>query len=274
MRVRYAGAPHSLAGPELPEQTWQLIDGEFLLRTDGEHRYHYRRGEGVTIDRGPGADASVEPLYLSGSVYSAVASINGYYPIHASAVCHDGTVFAFTGESGAGKSTLCTALAARGLPLFCDDTLVLDLSDPDSVLCLPGHKRLKLTEEALALTGAARQEQVGEQIAKFYAQPSSLHRGGPLPLAELLFLERGEGNAIEPLRGAERMVRLQDDHYTSLYTAAARAFDASGTFDHLASLARRIAANRFVRPWDTARFAQGVALAHSHIAGGSDKARA
>ncbi|MEZ5743139.1 MAG: hypothetical protein R3D89_05270 [Sphingomonadaceae bacterium] len=274
MRVRIGAVPHALEADDLPEYSWQLANGQFLLRTRGEHYFHYRRGEGVTIERGEGADASEEPLWLSGSVYSAVASINGFYPIHASAVCHEGAVHAFTGPSGAGKSTLCTALAARGLALFCDDTLVFDLSDPERVICLPGHKRLKLTEEALALTGAARQEKVGEAIEKFYAEPHALYRGGPLPLAELLFLEEGEDPRIEPLRGAERMVRLQDDHYTALHTAAARGFDAAGQFGHLATLAQRITASRFVRPWDQARFDAGADYVYSHIVGTCGKGEA
>ena len=36
----------------------------------------------------------------------------------------------FTGPSGAGKSTLVAALAAYGLAIYADDTLVLDLSIP------------------------------------------------------------------------------------------------------------------------------------------------
>ena len=62
---------------------------------------------------------------------------------------HGGEVFAFAGPSGSGKSTLIAALGQLGLPMFCDDTLVLDLGEPDIVICLPGHKRLKLTPEAL-----------------------------------------------------------------------------------------------------------------------------
>ena len=33
------------------------------------------------------------------------------------------------GSTGAGKSTLVAALTRRGLPMFCDDTLVMDLSE-------------------------------------------------------------------------------------------------------------------------------------------------
>ena len=37
----------------------------------------YRRGQGVMVDRVPGADLSEEALWLNGSVYAAIASLNG-----------------------------------------------------------------------------------------------------------------------------------------------------------------------------------------------------
>ena len=267
MQVRYGPVPHELLGRNLDEDTWQLEGDAFLLRHGKNHWFHYRKGSGVTIERGEGADTSVEALWLSGSVYSAVASINGFMPIHASAVCHDGRVYAFTGPSGAGKSTLVTALSKRGLQLFCDDTLILDLSDPDRVQCLPGHKRLKLSEEALALTGACREEKVGTEIDKFYAQPPERYSGGPLPLGKLVFLEEGAACSIEAITGAQRMVRLDDDHYTANHFAAARRFDAAARFAHLSRLANQIAMSRFIRPRDIALFADGVTLACAYITG-------
>ncbi len=264
-RVHYGKAPHALAGQVVAEDCWQLVGDEFLMRAGAGHWFYYKQGHGVTIERGPGADHSAEPLWLSGSVYSAVASINGFMPVHASAVCHDGRVYAFKGPSGAGKSTLVTALANAGFPLFCDDTLVLDLRDPDTVQCLPGHKRLKLTDEALALTGAAREEKVGVDIGKFYAQPSAQYAGGPLPLAKLILLDEGDECAFEELSGARRIAGLDEDHYTAHYFTMARQFDLAARFAHLSDLAGRIAMSRFVRPRDLARFADGVAHAVAYI---------
>ena len=266
-RVQYGPVPHKLGAKTLLADSWQLVGEAFLLRHGASHWFHYRKGSGITIERGEGADTSVEALWLSGSVYSAVASINGFMPIHASAVCHEGRVFAFTGPSGAGKSTLVTALAGRCLPLFCDDTLILDLSDPDRLQCLPGHKRLKLTEEALALTGTRREEKVGIDIEKYYAQPPDRHSGGPLPLGKLIFLEEGAECALEEISGAQRMVRLEDDHYTASHFAAARQFDPASRFAHLSRLANQMAMSRFTRPIDTLRFADSVSLACDYITG-------
>lgn len=266
-RVAYGPCPRGLVGADaVDEDSWILVGDEFLLRAGTSHFFHYRKGAGVTIERGEGADASGETLWLSGSVYSAVACINGFLPIHASAVCHGGAVFAFTGASGAGKSTLTAALAGPAMPLFCDDTLVLDVSDPERIMCLPGHKRLKLTPGALALTGAAREERVAEDVDKFFARPDALYAGPPLPLARLIFLEDGDAEELVEIRGAQRMARLADDHYTAAHFAAARQFDGPALFAHMARLASQIAMTRFVRPRVADRFSHGVELVRDYIA--------
>jgi hypothetical protein len=263
--VHYGPVPHSLSGEPLAEMSWQMLGGAFLLRGEGEHYFLYRKGDGVTVERGPDADVSEESLWLNGSVYAAVASLNALLPIHASAVAFDGRLFALSGPAGAGKSTLVAALGRHGLPLFCDDTLVLDLSDPERIVCLPGHKRLKLRPDAIGLTGAMPQEKVSKTVDKHYALPATGEVGVALPLGELIFLEEGPEPAIMPITGAERLVRLQDDHYTARLFDSARRFDRAAQFAHLARLARQIAMARFVRPLDRDRFDEGVALAARHV---------
>ena len=264
-QVRYGPVDLNAFGYKIEPGRSHLEADSFLLHTSDGFRYFYRKGEGVTIFRSPAADPSDEQLWLNGSVYSAVACINDLLPIHASAVAYDGKLFAFTGPSGAGKSTLIAALGQMGLPMFCDDTLVLDLSDPDRLVGLPGHKRLKLTPAAVELTGAKPIEKVGNGVDKYYAEVVGGDAATPLPLAELIFLEEGPETAIEQLTGAERFVRTQDDHYTAHLFAAARQFDRAAQFNHRARLARQIAMARFVRPFDEGRFHEGVALAGRHV---------
>ena len=264
-RLVFGSVPHCLWGDPLPETTWQLRGDEFLLRGEGEHHFLYRKGDGITVERGAKADLSEESLWLNGSVFAAVASMNGLLPIHASAVAIDGRVFAFTGNAGAGKSTLIAALAKHRLPMFCDDTLVLDLSDPDRITCLPGHKRLKLRADAIELTGAIPQEKVSKTVDKFYAWPAAGNVGTVAPLDELIFLEEGPEKAIIPISGAERFVRMQDDHQTAHLFAGAQRFDRATQFEHRARLARQICMARFVRPRDASQFEEGVALAAEYV---------
>lgn len=269
-RVAYGPVPHVLFGQSLGESRWQMYQGDqFLLHAPGEHYFYYRKGQGITIERGPGADLSEESLWLNGSVYAGIASLNGLLPIHASAVAFGDSVFAFTAPAGGGKSTLVAALASRGLPMFCDDTLVLDLSDPERIICLPGHKRLKLTPDAVELTGAIPQEKVSTTVDKLYALPAAGDVGIALPLAQLVFLEEGPELAITPISGSERFVRLQDDHQTAHLFAGARQLDRAGQFAHFSRLARQIAMARFVRPRDRSRFHQDVALVAQYVTNGA-----
>jgi hypothetical protein len=264
-RVSFGEVPHTLTGVRLEEMSWQMRDDEFLLRAEGEHYFHYRKRHGVTVERGPGANPAEESLWLNGSVYAAVASMNGLLPMHASAVAANGAVFAFTGPAGAGKSTLVAALGGHGLPMFCDDTLVLNLADLNRITCLPGHKRLKLTSAAVGLTGAAAQERVSPTVDKLYARSASGEVREALPLARLIFLDEGPEPAIVPLRGVERLLRLQDDHYTTRMFAEARMFERAGHFAHLAGLATKIEMARFIRPHNRRAFEAGVALVAEYV---------
>ena len=251
--------PTQVGGEEVPIRRYRITPDEFLLRTDTGLGFHYRRGAGVTFAQTGAVPPGEIELWHHGSVYAAVAAINGLLPIHASAVACDGRVFAFSGPSGAGKSTLVAGLGRLGLPLFCDDTLLLDTSDPTEVWCLPGHKRLKLSAEALALTGATGREHVGAMIDKFYAEPLGGVVNEPLPLAELLFLKNGPHSAFREAVGSERVARLNDDHYTGELFAGAQGLDREARFALFADLAPRISMWEFTRPRDPRAFVAAAA---------------
>lgn len=190
-RAGFGPVPRGLGGVAVKPGFRLFSEGQFLLRSESGFGYHYVPGQGITIERSAEGDPDEAQLWLNGSVYAAVACLNGFYPVHASAVAHQGRVIAFTGPSGAGKSTLVAGLGQRGLPLFCDDTLLLDLTDPDRVIALPGHKRLKLTGEALELLELPGEAPVGGGTGKSYAAPPAGDLREPLPLGCLVFLEQG-----------------------------------------------------------------------------------
>ncbi|MDE2596731.1 MAG: hypothetical protein KGL44_07640 [Sphingomonadales bacterium] len=254
-----------LGGVDVQPGHYRLDGDAITFVAESGLALHYRKGEGVTADRPAGYDPAEELLWLNGTIYAAIASIHGFYPIHASAVACAGRVHAFTGPSGAGKSTLTAQLGQLGLPMFCDDTLILDLSDPEQVMCLPGHKRLKLWPDALGLTGAAAEEEVRNGMGKHFAAPPAGTVADMLPLTELCFLEEGEPAQFVPVNGAAKLMRLQDDHYTtSLFLAAARLSRAE-RFHMLGRMAQIIPMHRFIRPRDPARFAAGAQLAMRHV---------
>jgi len=264
MQVRPGPVPDGLDGAVVGPGQHLLIGDEFLLR-EPDFAFHYRRGSGVTVARTGAAEAGEEALFLSGSVYAAVACINGLMPIHASAVAVGGKVVAFTGQAGAGKSTLAAALSQLGLPLFCDDTLLLApgslsavaASAGDAVTCLPGHKRMKLWPDAAELTGSVALDEVSASYRKVYVTPGGGDVAKPLPLGALLFLEvgqAGEEARIVPLTGGEKIARLDDDHYTRTMFDSATRHGRHERFVLQARIAREVTMARFVRGLNREQF--------------------
>lgn len=258
--LRPGAPPEELGGVTAGPGRWVLDGGEYLLRTERGLRFHYRRGAGVTAAIPPECTPAEVELWRNGSIYAAIAALNGMVPLHASAVAHAGRVTAFTGPTGAGKSTLVAALAGLGFAMFCDDTLVLDLDDPARIACLPGHKRLKLTEQALALTGARQEEPVTPELEKYYAVPAAGTVDRPLPLHRLVFIEDGPELVLHPLAGAQRLVRLGEEHYSTALFEAANSHDRDRIFAARARIAGEAEMFRLVRPRDPAQFMASVRL--------------
>lgn len=100
-RTTLGTVPRTLGGIEARDTRIVISQGCVLLRVADGPGYFYRPGDGITIEPTDPRDVPEEDLWLRSSVYSAVASLNGFMPIHASAVACGGQVFAFTGPSGA-----------------------------------------------------------------------------------------------------------------------------------------------------------------------------
>ena len=265
-RWQHGPVPRVLGGHEVPPDHDLFVDGQYLLRCTSGYGYHYRPGEGITIERpADNADPDEEYLWLYGSVYAAVACLNGLYPLHASAVEYQGKVYAFTGPSGAGKSTLVSALGQLGLPLFCDDTLLLDLTGPGPVMALPGHKRLKLTDHALGLTGLKPEQPVGAETGKSYVAPPAGASDRPLPLAALTVLEDGPELEWSAIDGARRLLVLDDDHDVQRLYATAQRPARAELFSQRSRIAAQTVMARLTRPREERGFAAATRLALARI---------
>lgn len=263
--VRYDAVPHALGAIAVGPEQYALVGDEFLMRTKDGLAFHYRKGYGVTVELGAQADPADEGLYLNGSVYAAAASINGLYPLHASAIAVGGQVVAFNGPAGAGKSTLIAELGRRGYPMVCDDTLILSTPASGPIVALPGHKRLKLTASAFALTGAGQEERVAQTIDKHYATPAAGAITEILPLTALFLLAQAPRAVVERVRGGACLRALQDDHYTQGLFLAANRPDRAARFAQLARLAGAIRIYRFSRPHDISTFSANIDLVEEHL---------
>lgn len=243
-----------------PREGWRFGEDWFALDQPGL-RFFYRRGAGVTWQVLDETQRKAVPLYLSGSVYAAAASLSGLYPLHVSAVLHAGRVHAFGGPSGAGKSTITAALAARGYPLVADDTMLLYLGSHGAPQCLPGHKRLKLVRDAFKLTGAAREEVADGERDKFYARAIADAAENLYPLASITFLETSAETGLYILSSGQRVARLQDDHYTAWMFDEAQRITRPRRFALQARIAENISMAVLGRPKDPAHFPASLDLA-------------
>ncbi len=270
MRLIAGSVPGHLADALYETATCALAADAFVLRLPNGIVYYYRRGEGVRIDRPTHADERDVTLFLNGSVFAAVALLNGLVPLHASAVAHEGRVHAFTGVSGAGKSTLVAALVQRGFTLHADDVLVLVPVGDGPLPCLPGHKRIKLWQDALSLTGAAPGERVREALDKYYTEPADAVSTEPLPLASLFFLEQRSDSLpkLTPIRGADLMEKLPSALYRpGFYGALAQP---AGHFRFMTQLAGAVRASIFDRPFRKECFEASIDVIEATILGCHD----
>lgn len=268
--IRDGTPPVRLSGAVKSTPTYEISADAFLLRVPNGLVLHYRRGEGVTASRPAGVAASDIAVFLNGSVYGAIAWINGFIPLHAAAVAYQGRVFAISAHSGHGKSTLAAALGQHGMAVFCDDVLVLDISDPHQIICLPGHRQMKLWGDALELTGASRGAPVRNNMNKYYAVPQSGIARDPLPLAQLTFLQSRarEPQRLVALKGAQRMSYLLSALYRRHFCAAI--VEHRSMFAALARIGATIPMTLFDRPLEKPCFHHGVDLMATTIAGQGD----
>jgi len=85
------------------------------------------------------------------------------------------------------------------------------------------------------------------------------------PLGEIFVLAQGAAPAFASLGAGETIAVFEGDHYTAELWRNADRKPRGERFGQLAALAGRIAMTRFGRPFEPARFAEGVAAAARRI---------
>ena len=211
MAVRRGQIPPLEGAVLFDEGGFALTADGFRFTTPGGIGFHYRLGQQVIAQvAGPEQEAEL-PLYMWGTVFGAVAWLNGMAALHASALAFGGEAIAFTAPSGGGKSTLAAMLAKWGMPLVCDDTLVLAPSSAGP-LAIPDAKPFKLWADTLELTGMAATGPIPAVPGKHYAQPPR-RADQPTLLRHLVILTPGERPTLEQLRGTAKLAILSEALY-------------------------------------------------------------
>jgi hypothetical protein len=204
------------AGSEWPVLTIRrevgLADGEVEWMSDRAASLLLQNGGEIAVDRASseavfrlpepvGAAELVHPLL------APAAAVAGYWlgreSFHAGAFAAGGKAWGVVGEREAGKSTMVAALALEGMPVICDDMLVLD-----DVRARVAPRSVDLREESAERLGA------GEALGVVGARERWRLRLDPaedaLPLGGWIFLAWGDETEIVPVSASTRLRRLHE----------------------------------------------------------------
>ncbi|HEU4974687.1 MAG TPA: hypothetical protein VFT50_06320 [Baekduia sp.] len=200
-----AGAPAYALSSELGdvgELTEHLSAAHAELRVPSGARIHIDRAAGrirVRTAQPVRPEALVHP-YLA-SAAAIIARWHGHESFHAGAIAVDGGAWALLADREGGKSSTLAQLAVAGVPIVCDDMLVLDGERP-----LPGPRTLDLR------TGAAERFPHAEPLGSAGARDRWRLRVGSvaddLRLRGFVVLAWGDAMRLRPLTPRERLDAL------------------------------------------------------------------
>jgi hypothetical protein len=172
---------------------------EFRLRTGGEIVVDWPKREAVYTTPRP-----VRPSALVHPFLAPVAAVAAYWlgreSFHAGAAVLGHGSWGIVGDRGAGKSTLLAQMALMGLPILCDDMLIVEGDDS-----LAGPRSVDLRGSA------ARRLGVGEAMGRVGARERwrlRLDRVEEAPLSGWVYLRWGDRLGLREMSARERIERL------------------------------------------------------------------
>jgi hypothetical protein len=174
--------------------------------------FEVRQGTRITVLDEGGAAREELAQFVAGPVMGALLTQRGFFVLHASAVCLDGDVVAFTARSGVGKSTLAAQLARCGAEHLADDMVVLAVDDTGAWVVI-GPRLAKISDAVLPVEGdvVAREGLAGRSLVRL---PSGGHVDGTrLRLGRLCVISDAtspEAVTLTRLRGARRLVAVAE----------------------------------------------------------------
>lgn len=257
LTLRIASVPQTLCQPTAERHIdtrerkahWQAATSEFL--------YHVDRIGSIHIDHGRTVLARPDmPLEKFGRFMYRVLSIvvlqqRGMTPFHASASAAEDGALLFLGSSGSGKSTLAATLAARGMPLMCDDLTAVRVASSGRVAAWPAFPGVRLWGEAVAKLGEHEAPESLVPGAKLYVP--CMARSTPLTVRGVYLLT----TTATPAREEVDIVRLdRRDACRILFRNTMRLHYAAGMgcrnihFRHIVALSKQVPLYRATRPSD------------------------
>ena len=142
-----------------------INEGHFSFAAPGVACFRVERGERITVEPAPGANAASIRLYLLGTALGAALMQRELLVLHGNAIRIGDECLICLGPSGVGKSTLAAGFMARGHEILADDVVAIEADGT----VLPGIPRIKLWQDAatnLAME-TADFDRIAPGVAKF-----------------------------------------------------------------------------------------------------------
>lgn len=194
---------------------WYLDDPDIIfLNALGLGLIGIEDGRRIFGAADPDLSSATWGVFLTSTALNLILFQRGFLLLHASVIVIDGEAAGFLGASGWGKSTLAAAFEARGHAIIADDTLAIDLHNPNLPLALPAYPQMKLYPDALMMVGVAPEPlprvsntRRSDDEKRLFAIADHFMLE-PTPLRYLFVLDRGDFSSVERLNAGESFREL------------------------------------------------------------------
>lgn len=193
-------------------------EGKHDWMTEAAASLKLQNGGEISVDRARGQATFVLPRRVGTAeivhpLLAPVAAVMAYWlerqSFHAGGFVADGKVWGIVGERGSGKSTTVARLALDGVPIVCDDMLILD-----GRTAHVGPRSVDLRREAARRLGVG--EYIGVVGARERWRLPVAQLPGELTLGGWIFLAWGDRLEARSVSGPNRLVRLAANRGTRL----------------------------------------------------------
>ena len=131
---------------------FQYVGNEFLFKSKNSGKFLVKDSDTIIFERYKNSTYEDVRVLLLSVVLGIVLHKKEKFPLHASAVEHNGKTLLFSGQCGIGKSTLATAFIKRGAKLISDDITVIETLG-NKFFAAPSFSHIKLWPDSLHALG-------------------------------------------------------------------------------------------------------------------------
>jgi hypothetical protein len=177
-------------------------------------KFKISNGNSIVVDPAKSVDDKLLRMFVLGTIFANLLNQRGLLVLHASAVNINNSVFAFLGSKNKGKSTLALKFYENGYPIVADDYIPIQFENRIPFV-YTGFPQLKLSRKSLAHSNFNLEKNLEytSDFDKFYFPTKRYFTQNKLPLKRIYILERGEKNAISPLKLQKAFIELTKNNF-------------------------------------------------------------